>query len=147
MKPESSGIDSIQRYPMAWDCSPAALADAYFRWLDHAWGRLVRVDISSTEVTIKLFALAAIRLVPDEPTASHASFRVLGGALARPGGVFVFRAPPGQVVFELLGFRPVLPLWLYRCTHGPVHVWTMIRFARSLTTTADADHPHRRSEL
>ena len=83
---------------------------------------------SGERVEIRLLGIAVVILEAGAP----GSYQVIGGALARPGGLFRFSAGQQGGVASLTGFRPRLPLWIYRLSHGPMHRWTMARFGRHL---------------
>lgn len=128
-------VDSVQRYP--GPPPDEDLGRLYFGWLDRAWWPLVRVRVlPDGGVRAALLGLILLRLA--RPAADRPDYEVVGGLLARPGGTFCFSASGGEVVAALRGFRPRLPMWLYRLTHGPVHVLTMARFGRHLRTRSEA---------
>lgn len=122
-------IDSEQRYLSAHLRSPGEVSELYWRWLTRAWGPLVSVSREPSTVHIRVLGLDAIRL----EGGGAGSFDVAGGALAQAGGRFGFRSERGVVVASLEGFRPRLPLWIYRLSHGPLHEWTMRRFGQHLS--------------
>ena len=119
-------VDSEQHYPAGRGLTGAELASLYWTWLDGAWGPLVRVRTIGERVVIL-------------QAGAPGSYQVIGGALARPGGQFRFSAGQQGSVASLTGFRPRLPLWIYRLSHGPMHRWTMARFGRHLN--ALESHP------
>jgi hypothetical protein len=125
-------VSSRQRYPRGAVATARELADLYFSWLARAWGPLVRVDDARpARLAIRLLGARAIDLQAADGDAD-ARFRVQGGLLARPGGEFCFEVDGDDARISLTGFRPRLPLWLYRWSHGPAHTWTMARFGRFL---------------
>lgn len=114
--------------------------DRYFAWLRKAFRGTVQVrgDANSDDVTMSLAGVPAIRLRRREGgNDDRVSYDVVGGALAKKGGVFEFvRGPDGKSHAILEGFRPRLPGWLYTRTHGAVHVGVMNRFAADLEREA-----------
>jgi hypothetical protein len=121
-------IESVHRYSRASGRTGEAVAREYWSWLDGAWGPFVRVQVAAEGVCIFLFGLKAISLASADP----GDYAVRGGLLARPGGTFRFFCTPEHAVAALLDFRPTLPHWLYRLSHGRAHEWTMRRFGRHL---------------
>lgn len=121
-------VDSVHRYPNGSRRTGAALARLYWAWLDGAWGPFVAVSVRPDAVFIRLMGLTAIHLGATSP----GDYEVRGGLLARPGGRLRFHATAALAVAALLDFRPTLPVWLYRRTHGPIHEHTMRRFGRHL---------------
>ncbi len=121
-------IESVHRYPVSPGRTAESVARSYWSWLDGAWGPLVHVNVADNTVVISLLGAQAITLQATSP----ADYAVRGGLLARPGGHFRFSCTPEHAVAALLDFRPALPLWLYRLSHGPAHTWTMRRFGRHL---------------
>lgn len=128
MLQRTATIDSVQRYALAPGRTGEAVAREYWAWLDGAWGPLVGVQVASEGVCIRLCGLEAISLA----STGTGDYAVLGGLLARPGGTFCFSSTPEHAVAALLDFRPALPHWLYRMSHGLAHEWTMRRFGRHL---------------
>lgn len=128
MPPRPTTIDSIHRYPPLPGCTGAEVARQYWTWLDGAWGALVDVEVTAAGVHIQLLGLRAIEL----STTGAGDYAVRGGLLAKPGGRFRFSCTPEDAVAALLAFRPALPLWVYRLSHGLAHEWTMRRFGRHL---------------
>jgi hypothetical protein len=128
MTPPVASIASVHRYPSRAQRSGASLAGLYWAWLDRAWGPLVRVNAGVDEVNIRLLGLSAIVL----RARGAGDYAVQGGLLARPGGRFQFRSTEAHAEAALEEFRPTLPTWLYRSTHGVAHEWTMRRFGRHL---------------
>lgn len=126
--PMTGSVTSIQRMPSRVPPSGSELAGIYWTWLNTAWGPLVNVRLDEEQVTILALGLPAIVL----RTTGPGSYALEGGFLAQPGGVFAFRSFEAEVETALEEFRPALPLWLYRPTHGLAHLWTMQRFRRHL---------------
>lgn len=126
MRDNARVVDSVQRYLMD-EPDAIGVAEAYFRWLDGAWGPLVRVRGEvDAGIEIRLVGVVVLRL--ERRAGPGVVFEVAGGALARAGGTFSFSEAPGAVEVALAGFRPRLPMWVYRVSHGPVHAVTMGRF-------------------
>jgi hypothetical protein len=120
-----SSVHSLAEVDVA---SGGALVRTYWGWLDKAWSPFVSVEVDSDEVCIRVLGVTAIRM----ESAGPSRFKVCGGALAHPGGVFAFDVGADGVEIALMDFVPRLPLWLYRLTHGPLHEWSMRRFERYL---------------
>lgn len=121
-------IDAIHRYVRTPGRSGEDVARLYWAWLDRAWGPLVSVQVAPGAVRIRLLGVTAIALT----TTAVDEYAVVGGLLARAGGSLRFTSAPDHAEAALLGFRPALPIWLYRLSHGPMHDWTMRRFGHYL---------------
>ena len=124
-------IDSVHRYPVVPYSSGEHVAQEYWRWLDRAWGPLVSVHVTELGVRIRLLGIDAVVLA----MTGMGLYEICGGLLARAGGQFRFSCTADHAEAALLDFRPALPTWLYRLSHGPVHEWTMRRFGRHFTRT------------
>ena len=121
-------VDSEHRYENPDARTSSELAELYWVWLDKAWGPLVQVRSDQDSVDIHVLTMSVIRLERQ----GSSGFAVAGGVLARPGGRFHFHTMADILIASLEGFRPRLPLWLYRLSHGPMHEWTMRRFGSHL---------------
>jgi len=125
-------VTSTQRYAITSSECADEVASEYFNWLSTAWGPLVQVRISAQAIIIQLLRQPAIRMKAIATHQSIVGFEIVGGFLARPGGRMTFSRSGDAVQVNLEEFKPRLPLWIYRFTHGPVHEWTMARFGRHL---------------
>lgn len=128
MSHAAPSIDAVHRYARTPGRSGEEVARLYWIWLDRAWGPLVSVQVAPGGVHIRLLGVTAIALT----TTAVGEYAVVGGLLAQAGGSLRFTSTPDQAVAALLGFRPALPIWLYRISHGPMHDWTMRRFGHYL---------------
>ena len=130
---------SAQRLEVDVHVAMPALADRYFEWLQRVFRGLVMVEgrTPDEEVVMRVLGVPAVRLRRTECDGDRMRYAVEGGALARRGGEFVFeRVGARDAIAILQGFRPRLPPWLYRHTHGRVHTSVMRRFRRYLEVTA-----------
>jgi hypothetical protein len=107
--------DSV-RTPVA--PSPERLRDFYFAATERLTLGLVRYR----EHSFRLGPLALIRLGEPTRTAHGWSFPIRGGILAaQPGGELWIASAGGVTTVAVVGYRPALPLPLYRASQFLVH--------------------------
>jgi hypothetical protein len=73
----------------------------------------------------------------DDPDPGQVEYRVTGGLIARPGGIFRFETRRGELIVTLQGYRTRFPGWLYRRTQARLHEAIMQRYRRSLERRAE----------
>jgi uncharacterized protein YbjT (DUF2867 family) len=144
---QRSLVCSVQRMTLPEGRDAAWAAAEYFRWLPKAFKGLVRVGMSATgpkEITFCLQPtsqeLLGLRLLEERSSPQRQVLTVTHGLLARPGkrSRLEFRQvlDGRTLIAGVHDFEPRLPWWLYRCTQGVFHKWTMNRFGRHLARLA-----------
>lgn len=140
-------VCSVQRMTLPEGRDAAWAAAEYFRWLPKAFKGLIRVVKSSTgseEIAFSLQPsgqeLLGLRLLEKRSSPQRQVLTVTHGLLARPGkrSRLEFRQvlDGRTLIAGVHDFEPRLPWWLYRCTQGVFHKWTMNRFGRHLACLA-----------
>lgn len=129
----AEGFRSVQA--LRADGTMPQVVERYFSWLPRIFVGFVTVVERDEvrDVVLNLMGAPAIRLRQRIRTDDRVVYDVVGGWLAHPGGSFEFvRGRPGRALAILDGFRPRLPNWIYRRTHGAVHAAVMQLFKSSL---------------
>ena len=147
--PSRPKVLSVQRMVLPQGASATWAAEAYMRWLPHAFNGLVPISVHQENSTIefRLFKSGPILLClerrsiegPDE----RRVFRIGEGILAlhSPRGRMEFRQvlDGRTLIVAIHEFIPRLPWWIYRVSQAVFHSWIMRDFARYLAAHAPID--------
>jgi uncharacterized protein YbjT (DUF2867 family) len=146
---ERPKVLSVQRMILPKGASATWAAEAYMRWLPHAFNGLVPISVHQVEskIEFRLFNKGPILLCLErrsiEGTDERRVFRVSEGFLAlhSPRGRMEFRQvlDGRTLIVAIHEFIPRLPWWIYRVSQAVVHSWIMRDFARYLASHPEID--------
>ncbi len=135
-------VRSVQRMPLPDGWSAKEVMDAYGKWLDKTFRKLLSVCTDKGGVVRfnllgRHFTLLELTPTPFSVDSYRCAFYITGGYLARevdPPGRLEFRIFPERdcIVASIHGFSPTLPWWLYARTQAWVHLVVMYGFGHYL---------------